>query len=154
MNASDTSKNSEREVHVFSGWGMLTMVILLLLCSIAAIISSIVPATRAGENPILWLLVAGIIGVVLFVILLNGFFTLQPNEARVLILFGAYKGTVRASGFHWGNPFYTNGPSAKPTRRIGRAHEGSRKWKAAAGTTVSGRNKYRCAPAMNSKKLR
>ena len=26
------------------------------------------------------------------------------------MLFGAYKGTVRASGFHWGNPFYTNGP--------------------------------------------
>jgi regulator of protease activity HflC (stomatin/prohibitin superfamily) len=38
-----------------------------------------------------------------------GFFTLQPNEARVLILFGRYKGTVRESGFHWGNPFYANG---------------------------------------------
>ncbi|OGV66091.1 MAG: band 7 protein [Lentisphaerae bacterium RIFOXYB12_FULL_65_16] len=38
-----------------------------------------------------------------------GFFTLQPNEARVLILFGAYKGTVREAGFHWGNPFYANG---------------------------------------------
>jgi len=32
---------------------------------------------------------------------------LQPNEARVLILFGAYHGTVRTSGFHWTNPFYT-----------------------------------------------
>jgi regulator of protease activity HflC (stomatin/prohibitin superfamily) len=42
---------------------------------------------------------------------MKGFFTLQPNEARVLVLFGSYKGTVRASGFHWGNPFYTNGPS-------------------------------------------
>jgi len=42
-------------------------------------------------------------------IMLPGFFTLQPNEARVLILFGAYKGTVRESGFHWGNPFYSNG---------------------------------------------
>jgi len=41
--------------------------------------------------------------------LLGGFFTLQPNEARVLVLFGDYKGTVRESGFHWGNPFYTNG---------------------------------------------
>jgi regulator of protease activity HflC (stomatin/prohibitin superfamily) len=30
----------------------------------------------------------------------------------VLILFGAYKGTVRQSGFHWGNPFYANGPGA------------------------------------------
>jgi regulator of protease activity HflC (stomatin/prohibitin superfamily) len=41
-----------------------------------------------------------------------GFFALQPNEARVLVLFGEYRGTVRQSGFHWGNPFYSNGPSA------------------------------------------
>ena len=44
--------------------------------------------------------------------MLFGFFTLQPNEARVLVLFGEYRGTVRRSGFHWGNPFYSNGPSS------------------------------------------
>jgi regulator of protease activity HflC (stomatin/prohibitin superfamily) len=42
--------------------------------------------------------------------MIRGFFTLQPNEARVLILFGGYKGTVRTSGFHWANPFYSGGP--------------------------------------------
>ncbi len=36
-----------------------------------------------------------------------GFFTLQPNEARVLILFGAYRGTVRTSGWNWTNPLNT-----------------------------------------------
>ena len=41
----------------------------------------------------------------LFVTFCFGFFTLQPNEARVLILFGSYQGTVRHSGFHWTNPF-------------------------------------------------
>jgi regulator of protease activity HflC (stomatin/prohibitin superfamily) len=40
--------------------------------------------------------------------MLCGYFTLQPNEARVLILFGAYKGTVRTSGFWWANPFYAH----------------------------------------------
>jgi regulator of protease activity HflC (stomatin/prohibitin superfamily) len=35
-----------------------------------------------------------------------GFFTLQPNEAIVLILFGAYKGSVRESGFWFTNPLY------------------------------------------------
>src|SRR5579859_6230384 len=34
-------------------------------------------------------------------------FHLQPNEARVLILFGAYKGSVRQSGFWWANPLYS-----------------------------------------------
>jgi regulator of protease activity HflC (stomatin/prohibitin superfamily) len=45
--------------------------------------------------------------VILAIVLLSGHFTLQPNEARVLILFGAYKGTVKESGFWWANPFYT-----------------------------------------------
>jgi regulator of protease activity HflC (stomatin/prohibitin superfamily) len=34
-----------------------------------------------------------------------GYFTLQPNEAAVLTLFGAYRGTVRTSGWNWTNPF-------------------------------------------------
>lgn len=38
-----------------------------------------------------------------------GHFTLQPNQARVLILFGAYRGTVKKDGFHWANPLYTRG---------------------------------------------
>jgi len=50
-------------------------------------------------------LVAGILLIVLSIIAWSGFFSLQPNESRVLILFGAYKGTVRRSGFHWVNPF-------------------------------------------------
>jgi regulator of protease activity HflC (stomatin/prohibitin superfamily) len=43
-----------------------------------------------------------------------GFFTLEPNEARVLILFGAYKGTARKSGFHWANPLYARSRGAAP----------------------------------------
>ncbi len=56
--------------------------------------------------------------------MIGGYFTLQPNQARVLILFGAYKGTVRGSGFHWANPFYSrcrgnasNDSAAPPQRR-------------------------------------
>ena len=44
---------------------------------------------------------------VLFVFFLPGFFTLQPNEAVALVLFGSYHGTVRESGFFWANPFYS-----------------------------------------------
>lgn len=53
---------------------------------------------------------------VLAAILLSpGFFTLQPNEARVLILFGDYRGTAKQGGFCWGNPFYSNGPATQST---------------------------------------
>ncbi|MGB5387105.1 MAG: SPFH domain-containing protein [Eudoraea sp.] len=44
----------------------------------------------------------------LFVVLIiRGFFIVNPNSSKVLVLFGAYKGTVRDNGFFWANPFYT-----------------------------------------------
>ncbi len=47
----------------------------------------------------------GVLTGIAFILVLPGFFTLQPNRAMVLILFGAYKGTVKANGFFWVNPF-------------------------------------------------
>ena len=37
---------------------------------------------------------------------LKGLFTLEPNQAAVMIFFGSYAGTLRESGFFWVNPFY------------------------------------------------
>ena len=46
------------------------------------------------------------VGLIVFaVVLLVGLFTVQPNEARVLIFFGRYIGSCRIEGFRWGNPF-------------------------------------------------
>ncbi len=39
--------------------------------------------------------------------LLSGLFVVNPNEARVLQLFGDYVGTVKEDGLRWANPFYT-----------------------------------------------
>jgi regulator of protease activity HflC (stomatin/prohibitin superfamily) len=46
----------------------------------------------------------GLIGAALLCML--GFFTLQPNQAAVMVFFGSYAGTARNSGFHWVHPFY------------------------------------------------
>ncbi|MBD3627032.1 SPFH domain-containing protein [Cyclobacterium sp.] len=40
-----------------------------------------------------------------FFLVLPGFFIVEPNKAMVLLLFGSYKGTVKADGFFWVNPF-------------------------------------------------
>ncbi|MBM3899932.1 MAG: SPFH domain-containing protein, partial [Gemmatimonadetes bacterium] len=37
----------------------------------------------------------------------GGFFIIHPNEAKALVLFGTYKGTVKRDGFWWANPFMT-----------------------------------------------
>lgn len=41
----------------------------------------------------------------LFLIILPGFYIVYPNHSKVMVLFGAYKGTVRRNGFFWRNPF-------------------------------------------------
>ncbi|WP_113925746.1 SPFH domain-containing protein [Cognataquiflexum aquatile] len=53
-----------------------------------------------------WHLLGAILGFA-FIMITAGFFTLQPNMAMVLVLFGAYKGTVKDTGFFWVNPFMT-----------------------------------------------
>jgi len=40
-------------------------------------------------------------------LVLGGLFVVNPNEARVLQLFGAYVGTAREAGLRWANPFYS-----------------------------------------------
>ena len=70
---------------------------------------------------------------------LPGFFSLQPNEARVLVLFGGYKGTVRESGFHWANPFYSNGQQSF-VATLAESHK-KKSDSDGAAITVLGRNK-------------
>lgn len=52
-------------------------------------------------------IVSSAIALTLGMILWFGFFMVQPNEARVLQLFGAYAGTARQPGLRWANPFYS-----------------------------------------------
>jgi regulator of protease activity HflC (stomatin/prohibitin superfamily) len=87
---------------------MLPIVIALLLGGLALLFYSIIAGVREVGHPYWALMIIAILLEPVGIIMLVGFFTLQPNEARVLLLFGEYKGTVRESGFHWGNPFYSN----------------------------------------------
>ncbi len=48
----------------------------------------------------------GIGPVLLFIFHVIGFVVINPNKAVVLVLFGAYKGTIVKNGFHWVNPFF------------------------------------------------
>ena len=80
--------NQERVVKAANGWGML---VLLLLA--AALAGAGIPYGGLHHNPPL--LIAAIVLFIVTMVLLSGLFTLQPNEARVLVLFGEYQGTVR-----------------------------------------------------------
>lgn len=49
----------------------------------------------------------GAIATFLAILIIPGYFIVEPNKAMVLLLFGEYKGTVKANGFFWVNPFMT-----------------------------------------------
>jgi regulator of protease activity HflC (stomatin/prohibitin superfamily) len=100
MNEDRSFVNRERIVRVLNGWVILIPLAVILISDLALLFLG------RPNGALLFLSWAVLAPAVL---LLRGFFSLQPNEARVLLLFGNYKGSVRTSGLHWANPFYSNG---------------------------------------------
>ncbi|HNR08722.1 MAG TPA: SPFH domain-containing protein [Saprospiraceae bacterium] len=85
---------TEHVTQSFNGYLFLTISLLIFFSGLGIILFT----------EIRWL------GVVLVVLdslfLFPGFFLVNPNESKVLLLFGEYKGTVKDNGFFWANPFY------------------------------------------------
>jgi regulator of protease activity HflC (stomatin/prohibitin superfamily) len=91
-----------RESHN-NGLSGLPMALTLLTVSALALYG-VITGVRDG-NPTL--IIASSIALVLALFLLGGLFMVNPNEGRVLQLFGDYAGTARTAGLRWANPFYT-----------------------------------------------
>ncbi len=93
------------EIKEFKAWRVNGF--LMLLLTIAVILFTVIlvrDMILAEDVTLLWMVV------VLFVLIalaLSGFFVVHPNEARVIVFFGRYVGTVREPGFWWTNPFTT-----------------------------------------------
>ena len=82
--------------------GVLALVILVLLFAL-----DIYMLIRSSIDGILWLITVTSLLVPIILLLSAGLFTVAPNEARVLQLFGSYVGTVRDTGLRYTNPFYS-----------------------------------------------
>ena len=52
-----------------------------------------------------WSIVLSVLLTLVWFIMMAGYIQLEPNEARVMVFFGKYKGTFRRTGFFWLNPF-------------------------------------------------
>jgi regulator of protease activity HflC (stomatin/prohibitin superfamily) len=106
--------NKEREARVWPGWPVLAL-------TIALYVFGVVMLVRGAR----WEVWTGLAALALAVLSSLGFFTLQPNEARLLVLFGRYQGTTRQVGFLWGNPFFSNGSTGRRSRPFGRRDPGT-----------------------------
>ncbi len=101
-------RSVERAVAVPNGWLMLVVNLGVVALAVWWLVWMIRLDDRTGVEPSFWPVLVAVLLLGAAVVSLTGHFALQPNQSRVLILFGAYHGTVRSSGFHWANPFYSN----------------------------------------------
>ncbi|MBC3757786.1 SPFH domain-containing protein [Hyunsoonleella sp. SJ7] len=83
----------EKIITPANGYLMLFVFLILLLGSVALILTT-------GQ-------VLFVIGIILAILIVKGFIMVQPNNSRVLLLFGEYVGTINKNGFFWVNPFYS-----------------------------------------------
>lgn len=102
-----TKITEEKTIQVAGGWGRLFLHVILLLAATVCFFTQM-------PGPI----AVGAITAPVLLVLLFGHFTLQPNEAMVLLLFGDYRGTEVRSGFFWANPFYTKTRISKRARNF------------------------------------
>ncbi len=95
----------ERSVNGVSGGP----VVLALVGAVALVIAMVVATARGGDAAvgIPVVLAVAVVALIATLITVSGFFMVNPNEARVLQLFGRYVGTVRQQGLRWANPFYS-----------------------------------------------
>lgn len=89
-----TEKNGKK----LNGFLMLFVSTVLLALDIYLLVMGI----NARDPGVLWVFIPVLI---IFLLIWIGFAIVQPNDSRVLILFGKYTGTIRDSGFWWVNPF-------------------------------------------------
>ena len=65
-----------------------------------------------------WIIVIAVLGLIKSFFIWAGFFELEPNEARLMVFFGKYKGTFRETGFYWVNPFITKKKLSMRSRNL------------------------------------
>ena len=86
----------------FNGLRISGFIALFLLLALSGLCCYLI----AGTNET-WSVITGIVGLCLLVVCLLGFMEIEPNNARVMLFFGKYKGTITDNGFFWVNPLYS-----------------------------------------------
>ena len=98
--------HQETPVATFNGFAWLSVGLVLLAYAIYVIWGAVAAAATYRSHGV-WPFAEGIIVFIAASLVMGGLYTLQPNEAAIVQLFGAYRGTTRVPGLRGTNPFYT-----------------------------------------------
>ncbi|MCX6169647.1 MAG: SPFH domain-containing protein [Ignavibacteriales bacterium] len=91
---------TEKSANKMNGFMAILVVILFIVGDVLLLRNGIM----TEDTTVLWFFIPITI---LILLSIGGFMVVQPNDSRVLVLFGRYLGTIRVSGFWWVNPFTT-----------------------------------------------
>lgn len=111
----------EQVFRPMSGWLPLVMCLTLIVAMPVLIVLGATLIDR-GNSAGGWMLAGGVVLGLAGLLMLFGFQAIPPNDARVMLLFGDYRGSVTESGFFWVNPFYSK---RKITLRVRNFETGS-----------------------------
>jgi regulator of protease activity HflC (stomatin/prohibitin superfamily) len=102
---------TEKTYPVTSGWTMLFV-------NIAGTVLTLILFVIGGVTQSVALVLLAVLLAIAVVLSCIGLFAQQPNMARVMLLFGEYRGTVRETGFFWANPFVIRKPISLRLRNL------------------------------------
>lgn len=101
----------EKEYHGGSGLGVLLVFLVLFAASGFGLFKSAALGLGVG-------MIGSVLAMFLAIIGLAGLFVVNPNQAKVLQLFGDYRGTARTPGLRWANPFFSKKAVSVRTRNF------------------------------------
>jgi regulator of protease activity HflC (stomatin/prohibitin superfamily) len=130
---------SEKTYRPLSGWLPLLVTLALLVGGPWQTIVAM-HALSMGEGSG-WSIVVGVLLVLSGVVSLAGYVAIAPNQARVLLLFGQYKGSALESGFYWVNPFFSKKKISLRIRNFETGSISTPEKKDAAGKVVQERTR-------------
>lgn len=155
---------TEKERKGRSGWLMIFGVIALFVVGVMTMLTSFglfsyADMVRNSEPVYLQAFITLVVGILLIVagiISCSGFVSLEPGQAKVCVLFGNYRGTIRTPGFYWVNPFYqrsVQSSSASASIVSGEAVSGSSLLASLTGNSVSTKVSLR-ARTLNGQRIK
>ncbi len=87
----------EKEIHGLSGWLMVFLLFAVAVGSVFMLVTAIT------EQTLLWIILSVVV-LIIDIVCWAGLTIVNPNEARVVQLFGVYKGSIKEQGFWWVHP--------------------------------------------------
>ncbi len=136
----------EKVYRPVSGWVPLLVCLALVIGGPTLFVLTVAQSTNQPEIPLgrivlaVLMLLSGLLG-------FAGFLAIPPNDSRVLLLFGAYKGTVRKSGFFWVNPFFAKKKLSLRVRNFETGSITTPERKDAAGKVIESRSRTAGRPS-------